>query len=72
MTYNSKGLCHSKMELKLMIYLMINNKFYYIKYIKYILVIVGIDDSGEVANSEWSGWQFDPCCEIFSLLNGRD
>jgi hypothetical protein len=29
------------------------------------------DDNGEVPNSEWSGWQFDSRCEIFSLLDGE-
>jgi hypothetical protein len=28
-------------------------------------------DSGEVPISEWSGWQFNFRCEIFSLLDGR-
>ena len=27
-------------------------------------------DSGEVPMSDWSGWQFDSHCEIFSLLYG--
>ena len=29
-------------------------------------------DSGEVLISEWSGWQFDPRYEIFSLLNQKE
>ena len=28
-------------------------------------------DSGEESISEWSGWQFDSYCEIFSLLDGK-
>ena len=27
-------------------------------------------DSEEVPVSEWSGWQFDSCYKIFSLLDG--
>jgi hypothetical protein len=27
------------------------------------------DDNGEVRIFEWSGWQFDFWCEIFSLLD---
>ena len=28
-------------------------------------------DSGEVSIFEWSGWRFDFCFEIFSLLDGE-
>ena len=28
------------------------------------------DVSGEEPIFEWSGWRFDPNCEIFSLLDG--
>ena len=28
-------------------------------------------DSGEVPISKWSGW-FDSCCEIFSMLDGKN
>ena len=27
--------------------------------------------SGEVPIYEWSGWQFDSCCEIFSILDRK-
>ena len=30
-----------------------------------------LSDSGEVPISEWSGWQFDSQCEIFSLLDKK-
>jgi hypothetical protein len=29
-------------------------------------------DSGEVPIFEWSGWRSDSCCEIFSLLDGKN
>lgn len=29
------------------------------------------DDSGEAPISKWSGWRFDPRCEIFSLLDEK-
>jgi hypothetical protein len=29
-------------------------------------------DSGEVPISEGSGWRLDSCCEIFSLLGGKE
>ena len=28
-------------------------------------------DSGEVPISEWSGWEFESGCEVFSLLDGK-
>ena len=28
-------------------------------------------DSGEVPISKWSGWWFDSCCQIFSLLGRK-
>ena len=31
-----------------------------------------LGDSGEVPISEWSGWHFKSCYEIFSLLDGKD
>ena len=30
-----------------------------------------LGDSGEVPVFEWSGWWFDSCYELFSLLDGR-
>ena len=28
-------------------------------------------DGGEILISEWSGWRFDTCCKIVSLLDGK-
>ena len=43
-----------------------------------MLLVLGRDDpklpgdSGDIPISEWSGWQFDSHCKIFSLLDIKE